>query len=180
MELESHWNHAVKKQGIDRQAKDAQVKGKSMVMQLGTLRHLPRRDRQLVFKTLWLLWRVQLGLWLNPALALEAYHRVVVNRSSNQRAPIYQLLWAIQTASPFLPKVTTLTEALAAKTLLARYGYDSKLHVGVVKAGENVQAHAWLTQGGDVVLGELEDLSLYRPLSSIRGQRNKLVWRSAR
>lgn len=149
-------------------------------MQLQTLRHLPRRDRRLVLKTLWLLWRVRLSLWFSPALALESYHRVVVNRSTLRRAPVYQLLWAVQTASPLLPHTTSLTEALAAKTLLARYGYDSKLHVGVVKAGENVQAHAWLTQGGDILLGGLEDLSLYRPLSTLKGQRNKLVWRSAR
>ncbi len=151
-----------------------------MVAQIETLRHLPRRDRRLVLKTLALVWRVQLGLWFSPALALEAYHRVSVNRSNVQRAPVYQLLWAIQTASRLVPKVTSLTEALAAKSLLARYGYDSKLHVGVVKAGETVQAHAWLTQSGDILLGDLDDLTLYRPLSTIKGQKGKLVWRSAR
>ncbi len=156
------------------------AKGENMVVQFDTLRHLPRRDRQLVLRTLALLWRVQLSLWFSPALALEAYHRMPINRAGNQRAPVYQLLWAIQTASRLLPKATSLTEALAAKALLARYGYDSRLHVGVVKVGEGLQAHAWLTQGGDILLGDLEDLTLYRPLSTIKGQKGKLVWRSAR
>jgi hypothetical protein len=156
------------------------AKGESMVAQIETLRHLPRRDRRLVLKTLGLLWRVQLSLWFSPALALEAYHRISVNRASAQRAPVYQLLWAVQTASRLVPKVTSLTEALAAKALLARYGYDSRLHVGVVKQDEGLQAHAWLTQSGDILLGDLEDLSVYRPLSTIKGQKGKLVWRSAR
>lgn len=151
-----------------------------MTTHIETLRHLPQRDRRMVLRTLALLWRVQIGLWFSPALALEAYHRVVVNRASARRAPVYQLLWSIQTASRFLPKATTLTEALAGKVLLARYGYDSKLHVGVIKVGETLQGHAWLTQGGDVVLGELEDLNLFRPLSTVKGQRSKLVWKAAR
>jgi hypothetical protein len=149
-------------------------------MQLEALRHMPRRDRRLVLGTLWLVWRVQLSMWLNPALTLKVYHNVVVNRNSFRRAPVYQLLWAIQTASRFLPKVTSLTEALAARTLLARYGYDSKLHVGVIKVGETVEAHAWLTQGGEVVLGGLEGLDFYRPLSTVKGHNHKLVWRLAR
>jgi hypothetical protein len=161
-------------------ANGEKVRGESMVTQIETLRHLPNRDRRMVLKTLVLMWRVQLSLWFSPVLALEAYHRVVVNRASVHHAPIYQLLWAIQTASRFLPKPTTLTEALTAKVLLARYGYDSKLHVGVVKASANLQGHAWLTQGGDVVLGELEELNLYRPLSTVKGQKSKLLWKSAK
>jgi hypothetical protein len=151
-----------------------------MVANLDTLRHLPRRDRRLVLGTLGLLWRVQLSLWLSPALALEAYHRIKMNRASSQRAPVYQLLWAIQTASRLVPNATSLTEALAAKVLLARYGYDSRLHVGVVKQADQLQAHAWLSQGGDILLGDVENLSLYRPLSTVKGQKSKLVWRSAR
>jgi Transglutaminase-like superfamily len=178
-----NWNIVAKKNAVTETTSEhhaEKVKGESMVMQIETLRHLPNRDRRLVLKTMGLLWRVQLSLWFSPALALETYHRIIVNRSSSQHAPVYQILWAIQTASRLIPRATTLTEALAAKSMLARYGYDSKLHVGVVKAGENLQAHAWLTQGGDVLLGELEDLTVYRPLSTIKGQKNKLVWRSAR
>jgi hypothetical protein len=156
------------------------VRGERMTTNIETLRHLPQRDRRMVLRTLALLWRVQFSLWFSPAFALESYHRVIVNRASVHHAPIYQLLWAVQTASRFLPKATTLTEALAGKVLLARYGYDSKLHVGVLKAGEALEGHAWLTQGGDVVLGELEDLTLYRPLSTVKGQRGKLVWKSAK
>jgi Transglutaminase-like superfamily len=178
-----NWNIVAKKNAVTQTTSKhhaEKVKGESMVMQIETLRHLPNRDRRLVLNTMWLLWRVQLSLWFSPALALETYHRIMVNRSSSQHAPVYQILWAIQTASRFIPKVTSLTEALAAKALLARYGYDSKLHVGVLKAGTALEAHAWLTQSGDVLLGELEDLTSYRPLSTIKGRKSKLVWRSVR
>jgi Transglutaminase-like superfamily len=173
----ANWNRVADKNAKENAGK---VKGERMVMQFETLRHLPNRDRRLVLKTMWMLWRVQLSLWFSPALALETYHRIVVNRSSSQHAPVYQILWAIHTASRFIPKATSLTEALAAKALLARYGYDSKLHVGVLKAGTALEAHAWLTQSGNILLGELEDLTGYRPLSTIKGQKNKLVWRSVR
>jgi hypothetical protein len=150
-----------------------------MVVRFEVLRSLPSRDKRLVFKAVWLLWGVRLSSWLSPARALETYHRLRVERSSTQRAPVYQLLWAIQAAVRFVPQTTSLTQALAAKTLLARYGYDSKLHVGVIKEGETVHAHAWLTQGGDVLLGDLEELASYRPLSSVKGQKVNLVWHLA-
>ncbi len=155
------------------------AKGETMVIRFETLRNLPRREKRLVLKTMWLLWRVQLSSWFSPARALESYHRSPVQRSGTQRAPVYQLLWAVQTASRFVPKTTSLTAALAAKVLLAQYGYDSKLHVGVIRVGTILEAHAWLTQGGDIILGSIPALSSYRPLSTIKGQEGQLVWRKA-
>lgn len=148
-------------------------------MALLTLRHLPNRERRLILKTIALMWRIQFGLWLNPALTVEGFNRTLVNRSSLRRAPIYQLLWAIQTAVHFVPRTTSLTEALTARVLFAIYGYDTKLHVGVLKESELFQAHAWLTHDTDILLGEHDRLNVYRPLSTARGQ-GKVVWRSAR
>jgi Transglutaminase-like superfamily len=149
-----------------------------MVVRFEVLRNLPSRDKRLVLSAIWLLWNVRFSSWLSPMRALETYHRLPVERSSSHRAPVYQLLWAIEAAVRFVPKTTSLTQALAAKTLLARYGYDSKLHVGVAKEEETLQAHAWLSQGGAILLGEVEDLSKFRPLSSVKGQKTQLVWRS--
>jgi uncharacterized membrane protein YobD (UPF0266 family) len=103
-----------------------------------------------------------------------------VQWGGSQHAPVYQLIWAIQTATRFVSKPTSLTEALAAKALLAQYGYDSRLHVGVLKEGGIFHAHAWLTQAGDIILGDIENLSEYRPFSSIKGQKTNIVWRSAK
>jgi Transglutaminase-like superfamily len=148
-----------------------------MVVRFATIRQLPRRDKRLVLKTLLLLWRVQLSVWFNPVWTLETYHHLPIQRSHPRRAPVYQLLWAVQTAARFVPNVTSLTEALAAKALLAGYGYDSRLHVGVTKTGRVLEGHAWLSQGGDTLLGETKDLQEYRPISSVKGQRCKLLWR---
>jgi Transglutaminase-like superfamily len=151
-----------------------------MVVRYESLRNLPRREKKLVRKAAWLLWRVRLSSWFSLTRALETYHRLPVQRSSSQHAPVYQLIWAIQTATRFVSKPTSLTEALAAKVLLAQYGYDSRLHVGVLKDRNTFHAHAWLTQGGGIILGETENLSEYRPFSAIKGQKAKVEWRSAK
>ncbi|MGL4611072.1 MAG: lasso peptide biosynthesis B2 protein [Trueperaceae bacterium] len=151
-----------------------------MVIRHGVLRTLPRREKRLVFKAVWLVLSIRFSAWLNPAQAVETYHRVFVQRSSTHYAPIYQLIWAIQTATRLLPKTSSLVEALATKVLLARYGYDSKLHVGVAKKAERYEGHAWLTQGQDVIVGELSELTIYRPVSSVKGRKAKLDWRPVR
>lgn len=156
------------------------VKGETMVVRYESLRNLPRRDKRLVRKAAWVLWRVRLSAWVSLARALETYHRLPVQRSSSQHAPVYQLIWAVQTATRFISKPTSLVEALAAKALLAQYGYDSRLHVGVLKDGSIFHAHAWLTQAGEIILGDTENLSEYRPFSSIKGQKAQIIWRSAK
>jgi hypothetical protein len=151
-----------------------------MVVRFGTLRTLPSRDKRLVLKAVLLLWQVRVITSLSPVWALETYHRLRVQRESSHRAPVYQLIWAIQTAARFVSGTTSLVEALAAKALLASYGYDSKLHVGIVRKGERLIAYAWLTQNGEVILGEVDERVTYRSLSSVKGQRSKLVWHAAK
>jgi Transglutaminase-like superfamily len=151
-----------------------------MVVRFETLRHLPRREKRLVLKAIWLVWQVRLHAWFNPLGVLETYHHLPVQRGSSQHAPVYQLIWAIQTATRFVSHPTSLTEALAAKALLAQYGYDSRLHVGVTKKGQVFCAHVWLSQGGDVILGDADDLPQYRPFSTVKGQQAKIVWSSAK
>jgi hypothetical protein len=157
-----------------------ELKGENMVVRYASLRNLPPRDKRLIYKAAWLLWRVRLTSWLSLAHALETYHRLPVQWGGSQHAPVYQLIWAIQTATRFVSKPTSLIEALAAKALLAQYGYDSRLHVGVLKEGHTFHAHAWLTQAGDIILGETQNLSEYRPFSTIKGQQAKIVWGSAK
>jgi hypothetical protein len=70
---------------------------------------------------------------------------------------------AVRRASRFVPGATCLTQAIAARTLLARRGHSSTLHLGVAKEDGELKAHAWLEAGGRVVIGEFEDLH-YTPL----------------
>ena len=148
-----------------------------VVMDLSKLRGLSRREKRLIFSVWVKLWSLRLELWLNPARTLNQVQRRSVNRYNEVHAPVYQILWAIQFTSRYVIRPTCLTQSLAAKTLLARYGYDSKLHLGVAKEDEKLEAHAWLTHEGQVILGDVEDLSRYRPLSTAKGQKDTLVWR---
>lgn len=117
-------------------------------------------------RTLWLLARaaatvilVRTALWLLPA-------RVVLYRiTSLSRLPlvdvqhgaraIQRIVWAVKVASRRVPGASCLTQALAAKLLLARWGVASHLRVGVAHGEQgDFQAHAWLeTAGGHVVIG---------------------------
>ena len=73
---------------------------------------------------------------------------------------------AIDRVAPHIPiESTCLARALAARTLLARYGYPSELVVGV---GFNPHAppsfHAWLIAQGNIVVGARDDLSRFQSL----------------
>lgn len=63
---------------------------------------------------------------------------------------------AIATISPYTPwHSNCLAQALAASALLRRRGLASTLYLGVAKdRTHRLQAHAWLSCGGELVTGE--------------------------
>ena len=70
--------------------------------------------------------------------------------------------FAVRAAANNVPwRSDCFPQAIAARELLRRYGYESTIHLGVEKAGENdIAGHAWLTCGGTVVTGG-DDLDRY-------------------
>jgi hypothetical protein len=72
----------------------------------------------------------------------------------------------VRAASRFIPGGSNcLVRALAAQTLLGRFGYRSELRIGVRKTPDaGLAAHAWLESAGTVVIGEFE-LENYLPLA---------------
>ncbi len=71
----------------------------------------------------------------------------------------------IDQASRFLPYTTCLSKALAASVLFAQNSYMADLHIGVlINKRRQLQAHAWLSHDGNIVLGNLPDLALYQEL----------------
>jgi hypothetical protein len=149
-----------------------------LVMGLSKLRGLSKREKRLVFSAWMMLWSLRLGLWFNPSYVIQRIQRRSPKRHTVIHYPVYQILWAIQFCSYYVPGSTFLAQSLAAKTLLARYGYESKLHMGVAQNDQWLEAHAWLTHDGQVVLGDVDNLSRYRPMSSAKGQKQTLIWRS--
>jgi Transglutaminase-like superfamily len=63
---------------------------------------------------------------------------------------------AVTTAAHHVPwNAVCLPQAMAAKFMLARRGFDSTLHLGVARKGANdLIAHAWLEAGSAIVVGE--------------------------
>lgn len=114
---------------------------------------------------------VRLGLSLFPfstvrrllaRMARPAPEHGEVNRPSQS-----QVAWAVGLMSRYVPKATCLTQALAAQSLLAWFGYQVLLRIGVARSKDGVfEAHAWVESGGIVLLGgsntELERFTVLR------------------
>ncbi len=80
-----------------------------------------------------------------------------------------KLLWAVQVTGHYLLRERPcLTRALVAQMLLSRRGYRTTLRIGVAhSAAQSLQAHAWLEQNGEIIVGHLHDLGRYTPLPSL-------------
>ncbi len=129
-------------------------------------------------RTLWLLSRatgavivVRTALWVLPArVVLRGVERTV------RRWPVVpdptvgairRAVWAVLVASRRVPGASCLTQALAAKLMLARCGVPSQLRIGVARGEQgNFQAHAWLEAVGQVVIGDV-GLERYATLPSL-------------
>lgn len=79
---------------------------------------------------------------------------------------VREIAWAVEVARRWVPGTyRCLPAAYAAHILLRRYGYASEVHVGVRRdAQAKVEAHAWVVCQGQVVVGDVPDLSAFVPL----------------
>ena len=125
---------------------------------LGKSLRLSGEDRGLVLRAVLLVGAIRLGLavlsfrTLQQALARLA--QPLSNPQGSRVGSTDRLLWAIRRASLCVPGASCLTQALAAQVLLARHGHQADLRIGVARDLERrLQAHAWLEQGGRVLLG---------------------------
>lgn len=139
---------------------------------VGRVRALPAADRAVLVQAavLLLLARVLLlapGVPLRrSATAVTAAGRRLPSVPSARPPPTAdRLAWAVDVTSAALPVETTcLPRALAAKSLLGRYGYESTLRIGVARDDGGFAAHAWVERDGAVALGDLPDLDRFVPL----------------
>lgn len=82
------------------------------------------------------------------------------NSGNPERIP-----WAVTGVSSRLPfSVTCLMQALVGQALFDARGHRSDVRLGVTKDDEELRAHAWVERNGDVVIGELDDLSEFQPI----------------
>jgi hypothetical protein len=130
---------------------------------------MPAADRDLLFRAAVLVSGIRLGLWV---LSFNTLRRILgkfqTARQDSKDLGLVQanrIIWAVITASRYIPKATCLTQALAGQVLLARYGYASTVHLGVQNdAGDSFRAHAWLEREAQIVIGG-SGMSGFTPLT---------------
>ena len=102
--------------------------------------------------------------WLGVAriwLAVVPFRRLAERLSSGSNALgadpelLQRIGYAVSAAGANVPwRSDCFPQSIAAYKLLQRYGYSSKIHLGVEKGGnDELLAHAWLTCGDTVVTG---------------------------
>lgn len=137
---------------------------------LRKLWRLPAEDRALLCEAAAWVVAIRVGLW---ALPFGAVRRIVcraghrrVEAASAPEASVERVVWAVRAASARVPRASCLTQALAARALLARRGLPSDLRIGVARSSENgIEGHAWLERNGRIVIGESEP-ERYKPLGA--------------
>ncbi|NEP52073.1 MAG: lasso peptide biosynthesis B2 protein [Moorea sp. SIO3C2] len=136
---------------------------------------LTSRERQLVINTFILLGLIRLGLWLLP---FQRLRRLIakISQPSPQSQGVNQtnlskIVGAVNLSSRYMPGgVKCLARALTTQVLMSRCGYSPQLRIGVAKGeGGKLEAHAWVENQGQVVIGYLRDLSRFTPLPSFKG-----------
>lgn len=123
---------------------------------------LHSEERHLLIRSAVLLWAVRIGLWVLPFSAI--YNAVARHTSSRGMANLSEdrIIWAVKVASGFVPCATCLTQAIAARILLSKYGFGADLCIGVAHDDDKLKAHAWLERDGKVLIGG--SICDYRPL----------------
>jgi hypothetical protein len=123
----------------------------------------------LLLRALFLLIRVRFGLWLLPYRSVSRWAQSASQPSRHKQSqPIWnidEICRAITLAARFVPGASCLTQALVGQILLGQAGYAVTLQIGVLrKGGGPLQAHAWLESAGQVILGNMPELSQMQPL----------------
>jgi len=129
---------------------------------------LPFSEKILFIKACTVLGIIRLGLSLLPFITLKNVLRVIgpsIARIDEQLSED-QLVWAVATASRFIPKATCLAQALAIQLFLKQSGREAHVHIGVDGEGGRLDAHAWVESRGKVLFGG-SNLSRYTHLLAL-------------
>lgn len=136
---------------------------------------LPRGYRPVLFRALGMVVVVRLGLWVLPYRIV----RDLLDRTARAESPAHseevlryhrkRVVWAVGAVSQrLLGSKPCLVQALVGRWLLARRGIETEIRIGVTKNGQALLAHAWLEQGGRILLGGAESPVKYEELRPIR------------
>jgi hypothetical protein len=136
------------------------------------LRRLSSLDGYLLFKSIFLLASIRLGL---SVLSLKRVLRLLARDMRGtaevgeaDKAVMKRVARSVRAAARFVPSATCLAQALTTMVILGRLGQPASLRIGVAKdeAGK-LQAHAWVESRGRIIIGRLPDLSRFSVLPSL-------------
>jgi hypothetical protein len=134
---------------------------------------LSGRDQLLLLYAATVLAAIVLGLRLFPWMMLQRPLVRLANWASRfastRRRSAQQIARAIRIASSGIPKATCLPRALAAQFLLIQNAHPAELLIGVARNEEQkLEAHAWVSIGDEVVIGGVDDINHFVPLSRMK------------
>jgi hypothetical protein len=122
---------------------------------------LPRAERRLLVRGWTEVLAMRVLTWALPfgrVRTIVARRGVARTAAGEARPDRDQIARAVITASAYVPGgLNCLVRALAAETMLRRFGYDGELRIGVDRtAGGRFRAHAWIESAGRPIIGDFE------------------------
>lgn len=118
---------------------------------------LPYRDKVLALESLYWVFMVRIMVWMFSFPVVESKVQKKVRRydlDNKDSVSMAKLRIMITQAARFVPRATCLIHALAGYILFSKYGYNISIKIGVLAENGEFEAHAWLEQDEEVVLGE--------------------------
>ena len=130
---------------------------------------LSAKDKGLLLQSCWYIMAVRASLSLRgfkfTREKISSFTSARSGRAGAAPVPVCRIRWAVESVSRRFPGATCLVNALAGMILLQKNGYSPELQIGVSRAGErSLDAHAWVTLDGEIVIGKLPDMCHLKPL----------------
>ena len=119
---------------------------------------LSSQDKLIAMESLFWVTRIRILIWIFPfAIVQKKVQNTATNYpSTNHTVAMSRIRIMIVAASKYVPRATCLVQALAGYILFSKYGYVTSIKIGVLTENGEFEAHAWLEQDNNVVLGESE------------------------
>lgn len=128
-------------------------------------------DQWLLIKVYFLLMTIKIGL---NVLSFHDLRRLINRWTIPVSTPVddpfemHKVVKAIEIGSRYTPgRSTCLVKALTGHILLTRRNIPVDLYIGVRRESKGeLGAHAWVSNQGQVIIGDMENLDVYVPLTS--------------
>jgi hypothetical protein len=131
---------------------------------LRKLLQLSNDDRWLLLRGFAAVASASLAVRLLPgSIVLKKLAEKVPLLRQRQSRSAERVAWAVTAAARYIPGSKCLVQAIAGRSLLAKYGIHSQIRIGVAKDSKNwLSAHAWVEVEGKTLIGG--DTGVYAPL----------------